>query len=282
MDLAVPRAPAGTPLCKDGRREFPDHDLAAWIEQYQPDVVFCGHIHQAPGCRTGSWNARLGRTWVFNPGKQVDPIPPNITLDTTRGPPIGTAFRVRDDQPRLRLSTPVAHGTRLRGPALVMHQAVEDLIDHPEVPGEPGKLLLDVHQVLRQAVQAHRGHPKDCHRGTRVVVQERVRILDDAHLDRRRGPDRRRGRPSSTHDISPKTAPGWSIRAKGTRSFSIVTDPEFSTNIRDGRSALHDQDVTLGHGRARGGRSSSPACRPWAPLSLGLTGLPPRTPGSCS
>ena len=40
--------PAGTPLCRDGRREFPDHDLAAWIEQYQPDVVLCGHIHQAP------------------------------------------------------------------------------------------------------------------------------------------------------------------------------------------------------------------------------------------
>ena len=39
---------------------------------------------------------------------------------------------------------------------------------------------------------------------------------------------------SSTHDISPNTAPGWSIRAKGTRSFSIVTEPETSTNIWDG------------------------------------------------
>ena len=75
--------PAGTPLCKDGRREFPDHDLAAWIEQYQPDVVLCGHIHQAPWVQDGSWHAKLGRTWVFNPGKQVGPIPPNITLDTS-------------------------------------------------------------------------------------------------------------------------------------------------------------------------------------------------------
>ena len=74
--------PAGTPLCKDGRREFPDHELAAWIEQYQPDVVLCGHIHQAPWVPDGSWYAQLGRTWVFNPGKQVGPIPPNITLDT--------------------------------------------------------------------------------------------------------------------------------------------------------------------------------------------------------
>jgi Icc-related predicted phosphoesterase len=74
--------PAGTPLCRDGRREFPDHDLAAWIEQYQPDIVLCGHIHQAPWVSGGSWHARLGRTWVFNPGKQVGPVPPHITLDT--------------------------------------------------------------------------------------------------------------------------------------------------------------------------------------------------------
>jgi Icc-related predicted phosphoesterase len=74
--------PAGTPLCHDGRREFPDHDLAAWIEQYQPDVVLCGHIHQAPWADGGSWRAQLGRTWVFNPGKQVGPVPPHVTLDT--------------------------------------------------------------------------------------------------------------------------------------------------------------------------------------------------------
>ena len=35
---AVPRRPA----------EFPDQELAAWIEQHQPDLVLCGHIHQAP------------------------------------------------------------------------------------------------------------------------------------------------------------------------------------------------------------------------------------------
>lgn len=74
--------PAGTPLCRDGRREFPDHELASWIGQYQPDVVLCGHIHQAPWATGGSWHAQLGRTWVFNPGKQIGPVPPHITLDT--------------------------------------------------------------------------------------------------------------------------------------------------------------------------------------------------------
>ncbi len=77
--------PAGTPLCRDRRREFPDHDLAAWIEEHQPDLVLTGHIHQAPWVEGGSWQARLGRTWVFNPGKQVGPVPPHVTIDTVAG-----------------------------------------------------------------------------------------------------------------------------------------------------------------------------------------------------
>jgi Icc-related predicted phosphoesterase len=74
--------PAGTVLCRDGRREFPDHELASWIEQYQPDVVVCGHIHQAPWAKGGSWHARIGRTQVFNAGKQIGHVPPHITFDT--------------------------------------------------------------------------------------------------------------------------------------------------------------------------------------------------------
>ena len=56
-----------------------------WIEQYQPDVVICGHIHQAPWAKGGSWHARLGRTQVFNAGKQIGHVPPHITFDTDAG-----------------------------------------------------------------------------------------------------------------------------------------------------------------------------------------------------
>jgi Icc-related predicted phosphoesterase len=77
--------PAGTVLCNDGRREFPDHDLAGWIAEHRPDVVLCGHIHQAPWIEGGSWHARLGDTWVFNAGKQRAPVPPHITWDTETG-----------------------------------------------------------------------------------------------------------------------------------------------------------------------------------------------------
>jgi Icc-related predicted phosphoesterase len=74
--------PAGTVLCRDGRREFPDHDLAAWIGEHQPDIVVCGHIHQAPWIDGGSWYARLGSTLVVNAGRQVGPVPAHITFDT--------------------------------------------------------------------------------------------------------------------------------------------------------------------------------------------------------
>ena len=89
-------------LCRDGRREFPDHDLAAWIEQYQPDVVICGHIHQAPWAKGGSWHARLGRTQVFNAGKQIGHVPPHITFDTEAGHgALVRGVRQRDHRPGL-------------------------------------------------------------------------------------------------------------------------------------------------------------------------------------
>ncbi len=41
--------PEGTSLCWTGSKSFPDKDLARWIERFRPDLVLCGHIHQAPG-----------------------------------------------------------------------------------------------------------------------------------------------------------------------------------------------------------------------------------------
>lgn len=74
--------PAGTPLCSDGRRSFPDEELAGWIEKYEPDLVMCGHIHQAPWVSGGSWYGRIGPTWVFNAGHVRARIPPHIVIDT--------------------------------------------------------------------------------------------------------------------------------------------------------------------------------------------------------
>ncbi len=73
--------PAGSRLCTNGRREYPDPDLTAWIDQWQPDMVFCGHIHQAPWVDGGSWVDRQGPTWVFNAGHQPGHEPPHIVVD---------------------------------------------------------------------------------------------------------------------------------------------------------------------------------------------------------
>src|SRR4029079_15325288 len=62
--------PAGSPTSWGGPRNLGDVELARWLEQFQPDIVVSGHVHQSPFVRAGSWFDRIGRSWVFNPGHQ--------------------------------------------------------------------------------------------------------------------------------------------------------------------------------------------------------------------
>jgi Icc-related predicted phosphoesterase len=73
--------PVGSPTSWTGSRYYGDADLATWIEEYQPDVVLTGHVHEPPFKPAGSWYDRLGHTWVFNPGRQIGPTPTRIELD---------------------------------------------------------------------------------------------------------------------------------------------------------------------------------------------------------
>jgi Icc-related predicted phosphoesterase len=75
--------PLGSLTSWTGRRDYGDRDLRAWIEEYQPDIVLTGHIHQAPFTPDGSWIDRIGDTWVLNAGHQIGPIPAHIELDLT-------------------------------------------------------------------------------------------------------------------------------------------------------------------------------------------------------
>jgi Icc-related predicted phosphoesterase len=74
--------PSGSPTCWDGRHSYGDAELALWIGKYKPDLVFSGHIHQAPFEPGGSWADRIGPTWVFNCGKQPGWTPCHIIVDT--------------------------------------------------------------------------------------------------------------------------------------------------------------------------------------------------------
>ena len=75
--------PEGSPTSWNGRRHYGDADLTAWIERFKPDIVFTGHIHEAPFKSEGSWVDQIGLTWVFNSGRQIGPTPTHIVVDTT-------------------------------------------------------------------------------------------------------------------------------------------------------------------------------------------------------
>jgi Icc-related predicted phosphoesterase len=73
--------PSDSPLCNTGERSFPDPDLADWIDRWRPDLVVCGHIHQAPWVVGGSWFDRRGTTWLVNAGHQPGPMPAHVVID---------------------------------------------------------------------------------------------------------------------------------------------------------------------------------------------------------
>jgi Icc-related predicted phosphoesterase len=76
--------PKGSPISFDGNRHYGDAELTTWVEQYRPDMVFCGHIHQSPFRNGGSWVDRIGSTWLFNAGRQIGPVPCHIIIDTAQ------------------------------------------------------------------------------------------------------------------------------------------------------------------------------------------------------
>lgn len=77
--------PSDSPVAWGGQRYYGDSALLGWIAQYQPDIVFSGHVHEAPFVRDGSWADRMGETWIFNAGRQIGPVPTTISLDTEAG-----------------------------------------------------------------------------------------------------------------------------------------------------------------------------------------------------
>lgn len=73
--------PAGTPVAWTGRKDGGDPVVVEWIRRHQPDLVFSGHIHNAPYLAEGGWHTRIGRSWIFNPGKQPGGEPTRIVVD---------------------------------------------------------------------------------------------------------------------------------------------------------------------------------------------------------
>jgi Icc-related predicted phosphoesterase len=73
--------PRGSRIAWTPRGDAGDPYLSKLIGAYQPAIVICGHIHDAPFHANGHWCERLGPTWVFNPGRQPGSQPASIVLD---------------------------------------------------------------------------------------------------------------------------------------------------------------------------------------------------------
>ncbi|HEX3087279.1 MAG TPA: metallophosphoesterase [Ilumatobacteraceae bacterium] len=73
--------PVGSPTSWTGRKHYGDTELGRWIDEYRPDIVLTGHVHDPPFKPDGAWADRIGDTWVFNAGRQIGPVPTRIELD---------------------------------------------------------------------------------------------------------------------------------------------------------------------------------------------------------
>ena len=73
--------PEGARTSWSGRKFVGDEFLRGWIERFRPDMVLSGHIHNSPFYAAGSWHCRIGKSLVFNPGKQPGGEPTHIVLD---------------------------------------------------------------------------------------------------------------------------------------------------------------------------------------------------------
>jgi Icc-related predicted phosphoesterase len=73
--------PSGSPVCWTGKKFGGDDVLLEWIQRFKPDMVLSGHIHNSPFYAEGAWVDRIGKTWVFNPGRQTGALPAYIVID---------------------------------------------------------------------------------------------------------------------------------------------------------------------------------------------------------
>ena len=77
--------PNGSPIAWTGHQHAGDDLLPVLIGLYRPDLVVCGHVHDAPFREGGAWIDRLDGTIVVNPGRQLGALPAIIELDLDSG-----------------------------------------------------------------------------------------------------------------------------------------------------------------------------------------------------
>lgn len=78
--------PLGAKTSWNGKCDLGDKALKEWIWKYSPDVVFSGHVHNAPYYGPeGSWIDRVGKSVVINGGRQIGNQPATVELTLEDG-----------------------------------------------------------------------------------------------------------------------------------------------------------------------------------------------------
>jgi hypothetical protein len=80
------------------RRRDGDAALEGLIRRHAPDLVLSGPAHGAPFRAGGSWIDRVGRTSVFNPGRQIGALATFIAIDRARDTASWTSLAGNDDR----------------------------------------------------------------------------------------------------------------------------------------------------------------------------------------
>ena len=73
--------PDGVGVSWTGTAHAGDACLVEIIRELRPDFVVSGHIHNSPFRAGGAWASRIGKTWIFNAGRQLGSPPAYIELD---------------------------------------------------------------------------------------------------------------------------------------------------------------------------------------------------------
>jgi Icc-related predicted phosphoesterase len=73
--------PDGLGVSWTGKEHAGDAFLVGSINELQPDFVFSGHIHNSPFRAGGAWASRIGKTWIFNSGRQLGVPPAYIEIN---------------------------------------------------------------------------------------------------------------------------------------------------------------------------------------------------------
>ena len=82
--------PPEGPLSWTGARHYGDPELPRLLDTYSPDVVLCGHIHQAPFTSEGDWFEQRGAPRCSTPDTSSDSSRRSSRSTSMKAPPRGT------------------------------------------------------------------------------------------------------------------------------------------------------------------------------------------------